>query len=194
MTKCMKDPASICFECQRELSALQRMRFKYFCSEKHKIDWGEEFNVLGVVRLQEARVRMGMESPEQRFAAVPPLAAAATNSDAERRRAARVDLDAPVRVAVLDRDNDAHLGRFVNASAKGMKITMGNPLFLGTRVRVDCGEHSIVGEVRRCHAGGAGYVIGLETIEWAGAQESSSSHTTLGRMYAAPNTPSVAPA
>jgi hypothetical protein len=59
----MQVPSPICFECQQELSALQRMRFKYFCSEKHKTDWVQEFNVLGVVRLQAARVRMRMEAP-----------------------------------------------------------------------------------------------------------------------------------
>lgn len=177
----MKEPGPFCFECQEELSALQRMRFKQFCSEKHKADWEQEFNVLGVVRLQEARVHMKMEAPQTRFE--PPSAA-------ERRTATRVDLDAPVRVTILDDDDAAHSGRFVNASAKGMKITMGIQLFLSTRVRVDCGEHSIIGEVRRCHAGGAGYVIGLETLEWIDKREKFRSLTTLGDLYGTSPTPS----
>jgi len=61
-----------------------------------------------------------------------------------------------------------------------MKITMGNELFVGTRIRVDCGDHAIVGEVRRCHTGAAGYVIGLETIEWNDRRELSSAVRTLG--------------
>lgn len=190
----MKEPSPLCFECQQELSALQRIRFKYFCSEKHKADWEQEFNVLGVVRLQEARVQMGMEDPQARFAPAPPAAITPMGSGAERRTATRVDLDAPVRVTILDDDDAAHSGRFVNASAKGMKITMGIQLFLSTRVRVDCGEHSIIGEVRRCHAGGAGYVIGLETIEWIDKRETFRSITTLGDLYGNSNAPSIATA
>jgi hypothetical protein len=190
----MKAPGPFCFECHQELSALQRMRFKYFCSEKHKTDWEQEFNVLGVVRLQEARVRMGMEDPKPRFAPASPAANAPNGSTAERRSAARADLDAPVRVTILDGDDYAHSGRFVNASAKGMKITMGIQLFSSTRVRVECGDHSIVGEVRRCHAGGAGYVIGLETIEWTDKREPAHSLTILGDRYGTPNGPSVATA
>jgi len=189
----MKEPGPFCFECHQELSALQRMRFKYFCSEKHKTDWEQEFNVLGVVRLQEARVHMGMEDPKPRFAPAPPAANEPRDSTAERRSSARVDLDAPIRVTILDGD-DTHSGRFVNASVKGMKITMGIQLFLSTRVRVDCGDHSIVGEVRRCHAGGAGYVIGLETVEWTDKRESAHSFTTLGNLYETSHSASVATA
>jgi hypothetical protein len=68
----------------------------------------------------------------------------------------------------------------MNASAKGMKITMGSELFVGTQIRVDCGDHAIVGEVRRCHTGAAGYVIGLETIEWNDRRELSGAGNTLG--------------
>jgi hypothetical protein len=171
-------PGPICFECQQELSAIQRIRFKYFCSEKHKADWGQEFDVLGLVRLQEARVRMGMEVPQPRFAPVSQLAA-------ERRSAARVDLDAPVRVTILNGDATTHSGRFVNASARGMKITIGLELFLGTRIRVECGDHSIVGEVKRCHAGTAGYMIGLETVEWTDRRPPSRSTSMLGDLYGA---------
>jgi hypothetical protein len=167
------------------------MRFKHFCSEKHKADWEQELNVLAVVRLQEARVQMGMEDPQARFAPPSPTGNTPNGSAAERRTAARVDLDAPVRVTILDDDDAAHSGRFVNASAKGMKITMGIQLFLSTRVRVDCGEHSIIGEVRRCHAGGAGYVIGLETLEWIDKREKFRSLTTLGDLYGTSPTPSA---
>jgi hypothetical protein len=190
----MKEPGPFCFECHQELSALQRIRFKHFCSEKHKDDWEQEFNVLGVVRLREARVHMGMEDPAPRFAPAPPAASVSGGSAAERRSAARVDLDAPIRVTILDGDEDAHSGRFVNASAKGMKITMGIQLFSSTRVRVECGDHSIVGEVRRCHAGGAGYVIGLETIEWTDKREPTNSFTTLGNLYETSQSTSVATA
>jgi hypothetical protein len=159
------------------------MRFKYFCSEKHKADWVQEFDVLGVVRLQEARVRMGMEVAQPRFAQVPHAAVVPGASGVERRSAVRVDLDAPVRVTIMNGDNTAHSGRFVNASAKGLKITMGVELDLNTRIRVECGEHSIVGEVRRCHAGTAGFVIGLETIEWNERREPSRSMNILGDLY-----------
>jgi hypothetical protein len=180
----------VCFECQEELSALQRMRFKQFCSEKHKGDWLQEFNVLGVVRLREARVQMGMEVSEPRFAQDPQDSA--LRSSVDRRSAARVDLDAPVRVTLLSEDNSTHSGRFVNASANGMKITMGFELFAGARIQVDCGDHSIVGEVRRCHAGTAGYVIGLETIEWTDKREPVRSVSILGDLYGKSETRSVA--
>jgi hypothetical protein len=170
------------------------MRFKHFCSEKHKADWEQELNVLAVVRLQEARVQMGMEDPQARFAPPAPATNAPSASGTERRTATRVELDAPVRLTILDDDEAAHAGRFVNASAKGMKITMGIQLFLSTRVRVDCGDHSIIGEVRRCHAGGAGYVIGLETIEWIDKREKFRSLTTLGDLYGNSSTPSIATA
>lgn len=51
------------------------------------------------------------------------------------RVASRVDLDAPVRVTLLNGNDTSYAGRFVNASAKGMKITMGNELFVGTTIR-----------------------------------------------------------
>ena len=43
----------VCFECEQGLSAFQRLRFRYFCSEKHNTDWVQEFNILGLLRLQE---------------------------------------------------------------------------------------------------------------------------------------------
>jgi len=190
----MKQPNPFCFECQKKLSTLQRMRFRYFCSQKHRTAWGQEFNVLGVVRLQEARVRLGMEASEERFASIPPIVAAHANSDAERRTAARVALDAPVRVTIMDGGNDVHSGRFVNASAKGMKITMGIELCLGTQVRVDCNEHSIVGEVRRCQNSEAGYMIGLEAVEWTDKSEPSRSATSFGDLYATSQAHAVVPA
>lgn len=185
-------PGPVCFECEQELSALQRMRFKHFCSEKHKADWLQEFNVLGVVRLREARVRMGMEAAQPRFSPDSHDAVVRDNSCVDRRSAARVDLDAPVRVTILDEDTHTLPGRFVNASAKGMKVTTEIELFVGTRIQVDCGDHSIVGEVRRCHAGTAGYMIGLETIEWIDKREPVRSMSILGDLYGKTNTHSVA--
>ena len=163
------------------------MRFKYFCSEKHKTDWTQEFNVLGVERLQDARVRMEMEAPQARFTPAPQVAVAPSGLGAERRSAARVDLDAPLRVTVLNGDNAAHSGQFVNASAKGMKITMGIEILLSTRIRVDCGSHSIVGDVRHCQTGTTGYVLGIETIEWIDRREPSRPTSTLGDLYGTSN-------
>jgi hypothetical protein len=105
-----------------------------------------------------------------------------------------VDLDAPVRVTILNGDTTAHSGRFVNASAKGMKITMGIEILLSTRIRVDCGSHSIVGDVRHCQTGTTGYVLGIETIEWIDRREPSRPTSTLGDLYGASHTPSVAAA
>jgi hypothetical protein len=152
----MATAGPVCFECDQNLSALERLRFKYFCSEKHKTDWLQEFNILGLLRLQEGA--------QSRFETLPPAAPAV--SGAERRVAIRVELDAPVRVTLPDVNDTAHAARFVNASATGMKITMGSEAFAGMRIRVDCGDHAIVGEVRRCHTGDAGYVIALEITEW----------------------------
>jgi len=168
----------VCFECEQGLSAFQRFRFRYFCSEKHNTDWVQEFNILGLLRLQEEGVRMGRQEIQPRFGTVPPVAGEV--SGVERRVASRVELDAPVRVTLLNGNITAHAGRFVNASARGMKITMGSELFVGTRIRVDCGDHAIVGEVRRCHTGAAGYVIRLETIEWNDRRELSSAVSTPG--------------
>ena len=121
---------------------------------------------------------MGRQEIQPRFGTVPPVTGEV--SGVERRVASRVELDAPVRVTLLNGNITAHAGRFVNASARGMKITMGSELFVGTRIRVDCGDHAIVGEVRRCHIGAAGYVIRLETIEWNDRRELSSAVSTLG--------------
>jgi hypothetical protein len=167
----------VCFECEQGLSAFQRLRFRYFCSDQHNTDWVQEFNILGLLRLQEEGVRMGRQEPQPRWTG-PPVAGEVSGS--ERRVAGRVELDAPVRVTLLNGNNTTHAGRFVNASATGMKITMGSELFVGRRIRVDCGDHAIVGEVRRCHTGAAGYVIGLETIEWNDRRELSSVVRTLG--------------
>jgi hypothetical protein len=168
----------VCFECEQGLSAFQRLRFRYFCSEKHNTDWVQEFNILGLLRLQEEGVRMGRQKIQPRFGTVPPVAGEVIGL--ERRVARRVELDAPVRVTLLNGNITAHAGRFVNASARGMKITMGSELFVGTRIRVDCGDHAIVGEVRRCHTGAAGYVIGLETTAWKDRRELSSAASKLG--------------
>jgi hypothetical protein len=168
----------VCLECQQGLSTFQRLRFKCFCSEEHNTDWVQEFNILGLLRLMEEGASMGKQEVQPRFAAVPPVALAV--GGAERRVADRVELDAPVRVTLLDGNNTMHAGRFVNASARGMKITMGSELVVGTRIRVDCGDHAIVGDVRRCHAGPAGYVIGLETIGWNDRRELSNAVSTLG--------------
>jgi hypothetical protein len=159
----MRTAGPVCFECEHALSALERLRFKCFCSEKHKSDWLREFNILGLLRLQEG-ARMGRQELQPRFGTLPPAAPAV--SGAGRRVASRVELDAPVRVTLLDVNDTTHAGRFVNASATGVKITMGSEVFVGMRMRVDCGDHAIVGEVRRCHTGAAGYVIALEIIGW----------------------------
>jgi hypothetical protein len=174
----MKTAGPVCFECEQGLTVFQRLRFKYFCSEKHNTDWLQEFNILGLLRLQEEGVRMGRQEVQARFGTVHPVAGEL--SGVERRVAGRVALDAPVRVTLLNGNNTPYAGRFVNASARGMKITMGSELFVGTRVRVDCGDHAIVGKVLRCHNGAAGYVIGLETIVWNDRRELSSAVSTLG--------------
>jgi hypothetical protein len=174
----MNMAGSVCFECEQGLSAFQRLRFRYFCSEKHHTDWVQEFNILGLLRLQEEGARMSRQEIQPRFGTVPPLAGEV--SGVERRVAGRVELDAPVRVTLLNGNITAHAGRFVNASTRGMKITMGSELFVGTRIRVDCGDHEIVGEVRRCHTGAAGYVIGLETTAWKDRRELSSAASKLG--------------
>jgi hypothetical protein len=135
---------------------------------------------------------MGMEVPQPRFAPDPHDAAAPGSSCVDRRSAARVDLDAPVRVTILDEEANTLPGRFVNASANGMKITTGIELFVGARIQVDCGDHSIVGEVRRCHAGTAGYMVGLETIEWTDKREPLRSMSILGDLYGKTNTHSAA--
>ena len=173
----MRTAGPVCFECEQDLSALERLRFKYFCSEKHKTDWLQEFNILGLLRLQEGAL-MGRQELQPRFGTLPPAASAV--SGAERRVASRVELDAPVRVTLLDVNDTAHTGRFVNASATGMKISMGSEVLVGMRIRVDCCDHAIVGEVRRCHTGAAGYVIALETIEWNDRRQFSRAVCTLG--------------
>ena len=167
----------VCFECEQGLSAFQRLRFRYFCSEKHHSDWVQEFNILGLLRLQEEGARMRRQEIQPRFGTVLPVGEV---SGVERRVVGRVELDVPVRVTLLNGNIAAHAGRFVNASARGMKITMGSELFVGTQIRVDCGDHAIVGEVRRCHSGAAGYVIGLETTAWKDRRELSSAVSTLG--------------
>ena len=69
----MKTAGPVCFECEQGLTALQRLRFKYFCSEKHNTDWVREFNLLGLLRLQEEGVRMGRQEVQERFGTVPPV-------------------------------------------------------------------------------------------------------------------------
>jgi len=170
----------VCFECDQDLSALERLRFKHFCSEKHKNDWLQEFNILGLLRLREGA--LDSQELQPRFETVPPSAPAV--SGAERRVASRVEVDAPVRVTLPDVNDTAYAGRFVNASATGMKLTMGSEAFAGMRIRVDCGDHAIVGEVRRCHTGAAGFVIALEITEWNDRHRSSPEPAQRGISWA----------
>jgi hypothetical protein len=115
------------------------------------------------MRLAEARVSMGIEASTERFPA--------KYDRAERRCHARIALDEPVRGSVPEEGKATLSGRFVNVSANGLKITMTRSLNAGVIVKVEYGNHVIVGEVRRSQAGLAGYAIGIVISEWIDNQE-----------------------
>ena len=158
-----------CLECQRPLTLYGRLRHGHFCSAAHEKDYLDEIDVCGIVRLAEARVRMGVESSTERFTAktVPAVAVAMDrHGSADRRKHARIALDEPVRVSLVDAGEAVLRGRFVNVSADGLKITLSQSLNVGATVKVECGNHAIVGEVRRSQESVAGYAIGIAISSW----------------------------
>ena len=81
----------------------------------------------------------------------------------DRREELRLSVDVPVTVTVLGMHSDGIMqARVVDASGKGMRLSVPLPIAAGAPVQVEAGDSLFLGEVCYAEAAAeAGYVVGL---------------------------------
>jgi hypothetical protein len=80
----------------------------------------------------------------------------------ERREELRLSVDVPVTLTVLGTHSDGIMSaRVVDASGKGMRLSVPLPIATGAPVQVEAGDSLFLGEVCYAEAAEAGYVVGL---------------------------------
>jgi len=80
----------------------------------------------------------------------------------ERREELRLSVDVPVTLTVLGMHSDGMMkARVVDASGKGMRLSVPLPIATGAPVQVEAGDSLFLGEVCYAEAAETGYIVGL---------------------------------
>ena len=89
----------------------------------------------------------------------------------DRRTDHRFNFDQPVSVTLLERDTPPHSGRFVDISQHGMRIVLNSHIDVGEVVKLEIGDHLMVGEVRHCEPQEHEFAAGLSILTWVERSE-----------------------
>jgi len=84
----------------------------------------------------------------------------------EQRSESRLKFNDPVLLSVLQNDNTASRGRFVDLSSNGMRIRSDANLEIGSLLRLDAGNDLMMAEVRRCEPDEREYCVDLSILSW----------------------------
>ena len=80
----------------------------------------------------------------------------------EQRRDLRYESGQPVEVTLLGEPETRIQGRIRNVSGRGVGIEVGQPVRIGTALRIDIPDTMLLGEVMYCRQDPAGYYLGVE--------------------------------
>lgn len=78
----------------------------------------------------------------------------------------RIELDEPVAITHLHRDDGHWSGRFVDLSADGMRIKLDSDLEVGSLLKLETGDELMVAEVRQSESDGAEYCATVSLLQW----------------------------
>ena len=89
----------------------------------------------------------------------------------DRRSDHRFAFDEPVSATLLEHDTPPHSGRFVDISQHGMRIVLNSHVDIGEVMKLEIGDHLMVGEVRHCEPQEHEFALGLSILTWVERSE-----------------------